>query len=45
MKRLRIVLPGEADDVILRHRYRLTFEAHADLQVVEPFDHAISDSG
>src|SRR5215470_5005284 len=40
MKRLRIILPGEAEDVVLRYRHRLALEAHTDLQVVEPFDHA-----
>src|SRR5262249_37283197 len=39
VKRLRIILFGETDDVVLRHRHWLALEAHADLQVVEPLDH------
>src|SRR5689334_19492836 len=44
MKRLRIILPRKAYDVVLRYRHRRALEAHADLQVVEPFDHAIPNS-
>src|SRR5262245_54549589 len=39
VKGLRIILFGETDDVVLRHRHWLALEAHADLQVVEPLDH------
>src|ERR1700752_479523 len=40
MKRLRVILLGETTDVVLRPRHRLALEAHSDLQVVEPLDHA-----
>src|SRR6478752_343498 len=40
VKRLRIVFPGEAKDVVFRHGYRAALESHADLQIVEPLNHA-----
>ena len=38
VKRLRIEFRGKAQDVFLRHRYLAALEAHAELQIVEPFN-------
>ena len=40
MERLRIEFGGKTQDVFFRHRDLIAFKFHADLQVVEPFNHA-----
>jgi hypothetical protein len=45
MERLWIEFGSEALDVLSGHSRLAALEAHAELKVVEPFDHAIPDVG
>ena len=41
MERLPIELAREPDDVVMRHQLFAGRKAHAELEIVEPLDHAL----